>query len=197
MPRAYVVIASRHQALDRVACGRPARVVGDQLVDDALGGTAYYLGRFEVEIPLGSGARELGLRPSIYAQFGSLFNITRPLPTAVFPTTTDAAGNLDLTMDPKLAWALQHREAFPVDVNAGTREQLLRVPGMGVKSVDRLIQARRHRRLRMEDLARLKMPMSKVAPFVVAADHQPGGLLDSARLSQRLVPKAQQMQLAL
>ena len=111
--------------------------------------------------------------------------------------TTDAAGNLDLTMDPKLAWALQHREAFPVDVNAGTREQLLRVPGMGVKSVDRLIQARRHRRLRMEDLARLKMPMSKVAPFVVAADHQPGGLLDSARLSQRLVPKAQQMQLAL
>ena len=111
--------------------------------------------------------------------------------------TTDAAGNLDLTMDPKLAWALQHREALPVDVNAGTREQLLRVPGMGVKSVDRLIQARRHRRLRMEDLARLKMPMSKVAPFVVAADHQPGGLLDSARLSQRLVPKAQQMQLAL
>ncbi|WP_294194560.1 outer membrane protein assembly factor BamA [uncultured Sphingomonas sp.] len=65
----------------------------DQLVDDALGGTAYYLGRFELELPLGSGAREMGLRPSIYAQFGSLFNITRPLPTAVFPTTTDAAGN--------------------------------------------------------------------------------------------------------
>ncbi|PZQ60878.1 MAG: outer membrane protein assembly factor BamA [Sphingomonas taxi] len=65
----------------------------DQLIDDALGGTAYYLGRFEVEIPLGSGARELGLRPSIYAQVGSLFNITRPLPTANFPTTTDANGN--------------------------------------------------------------------------------------------------------
>ncbi|WP_159761006.1 outer membrane protein assembly factor BamA [Sphingomonas sp. 8AM] len=65
----------------------------DQLVDDALGGTAYYLGRFEVEIPLGSGAREMGLRPSIYAQFGSLFNITQPLPTATFPTTTDANGN--------------------------------------------------------------------------------------------------------
>ncbi|MBB3345993.1 outer membrane protein insertion porin family [Sphingomonas sp. BK069] len=65
----------------------------DQIIDDALGGTAYYLGRFEIEIPLGSGARELGLRPSIYAQVGSLFNITRPLPTAVFPTTTDANGN--------------------------------------------------------------------------------------------------------
>jgi len=107
----------------------------------------------------------------------------------------DGAGNMDLSMDPKLAWALQHREQFPMDVNAATREQLLRVPGMGVKSVDELIQARRHQRLRMEDLARLRMPMAKVAPFVVAADHQPGGLLDSARLAQRLVPKAAQLEM--
>ena len=111
--------------------------------------------------------------------------------------TTDAAGNLDLSMDPKLAWALEHREVFPVDVNTASREQLLRVPGMGVKSVDRIILARRHRRLRMDDLARLRLTMSKVAPFVVAADHQPGGLLDSARLGQRLAPKPAQMQLAL
>ncbi len=105
----------------------------------------------------------------------------------------DGAGNMDLSMDPKLAWALQHREQFPVDVNAATREQLLRVPGMGVKSVDKLLQARRHRRLRMDDLARLRMPMDKVAPFVTAADYQPGGLLDSGRLAQRLVPKAAQL----
>jgi len=78
-------------------------------------------------------------------------------------------------------------------VNTATREQLLRVPGMGVKSVDKLLQARRHLRLRMDDLARLRMPMAKVAPFVVAVDHQPGGLLDSARLAQRLVPKAAQL----
>ncbi len=105
----------------------------------------------------------------------------------------DAAGNMDLSMDPKLAWALQHREQFPMDVNTATREQLLRVPGMGVKSVDRLLQARRHRRLRMDDLARLRMPMDKVAPFVIALDYQPGGLLDSARLAQRLAPKATQL----
>lgn len=109
--------------------------------------------------------------------------------------TTDATGNLDLSMDPKLAWALQHREQFPMDVNRATREQLLRVPGLGVKSVDKLILARRHARLRMADLARLRLPMAKVAPFVVAADHQPGGLLDSARLSQRLVPKPVQADL--
>ncbi|MFW2852251.1 outer membrane protein assembly factor BamA [Sphingomonas sp. TX0543] len=61
----------------------------NQIVDDALGGKAYYLGRLELEIPLGSGARELGLRPSIYVQAGSLWSITRPLPTAVFPVAAD------------------------------------------------------------------------------------------------------------
>ena len=107
----------------------------------------------------------------------------------------DAAGNMDLSMDPKLAWALAHREQFPMDVNRATREQLLRVPGMGVKSVDRLIRARRHQRLRLADLARLRLPMAKVAPFVVTADHQPGAQLDSARLAQRLVPKPRQTDL--
>ncbi|WP_183984666.1 outer membrane protein assembly factor BamA [Sphingomonas jinjuensis] len=66
----------------------------DQITDDALGGRAYYLARAELEIPLGAGARELGLRPSIYVQAGSLFGITRPLPTAAFPTITDANGNV-------------------------------------------------------------------------------------------------------
>jgi outer membrane protein insertion porin family len=63
----------------------------NQSIDDALGGRAYYLGRVELEIPLGSGARELGLRPSVYAQVGSLFGVRRPLPTATFPVLTDAA----------------------------------------------------------------------------------------------------------
>lgn len=60
-----------------------------QFIDDALGGRAYYLGRIELEIPLGAGAREMGLRPSIYLQAGALFGITRPPPTATFPTVTD------------------------------------------------------------------------------------------------------------
>jgi outer membrane protein insertion porin family len=64
----------------------------DQIVDDSLGGNAYYLARAELEIPLGSGARELGLRPSIYVQAGSLWSITRPLPTATFPTIIGADG---------------------------------------------------------------------------------------------------------
>lgn len=56
--------------------------------DDAIGGRAYYHGRVELEIPLGSGARELGLRPSIYTDIGALFGVTRPLPTATFNRVT-------------------------------------------------------------------------------------------------------------
>ncbi|WP_247712467.1 MULTISPECIES: outer membrane protein assembly factor BamA [Qipengyuania] len=54
------------------------RSVDNPRFDDALGGRAYYLGRAELEIPLGSGAREMGLRPSIWADVGSLFAIDRP-----------------------------------------------------------------------------------------------------------------------
>jgi outer membrane protein insertion porin family len=60
----------------------------DRIGDDAIGGTAYYLGRAEVEIPLGSGARELGLRPSVFVDVGALFNVTRPLLTQNLPGST-------------------------------------------------------------------------------------------------------------
>jgi outer membrane protein insertion porin family len=65
-----------------------------QIYDDALGGKAYYLGHAELEIPLGSGAQELGLRPSIFVDVGALFDVTRPLPTAEFPTHVDEDGNV-------------------------------------------------------------------------------------------------------
>jgi len=103
--------------------------------------------------------------------------------------TDVASGNLPLEMDPKLAWALAHRERFPVDVNTAPREVLLRVPGFGVKSVDRLIRARRHRRLRMADLARLRLPLGKVGPFVVTDDHRAPGL-EATHLTRRLPKQA-------
>ena len=109
--------------------------------------------------------------------------------------TTDQAGNLDLERDPKLAWALLHREMFPVDVNLADREALLRVPGLGVKSVDRILGARRHRRLRMDDLARLRLSLAAIGPFIVAADHTPRAELDSARLAGRLSRKPTQLSL--
>ncbi|TKD52171.1 outer membrane protein assembly factor BamA [Sphingomonas baiyangensis] len=71
----------------------------DQIVDDALGGKAYYLAKAELEIPLGSGASELGLRPSVYVMAGALFNVTRPLPTVTFTQATDANGNPVFNVD--------------------------------------------------------------------------------------------------
>jgi putative DNA modification/repair radical SAM protein len=94
-------------------------------------------------------------------------------------------GMLSLDMDPKLAWALRHRERFPVDLNRAPKEMLLRVPGLGVSSVDRLLQARRVRTLRLDDLARLRVPLKKVLPFVSV----PGGGgrgLERADLAARL-----------
>jgi putative DNA modification/repair radical SAM protein len=82
-------------------------------------------------------------------------------------------GMLSLEVDPKLAWALAHPEAFPVDVNSAPRESLLRVPGLGTRSVVRLLAARRHRRLRRDDLTRLGAPTSKLLAFVITADHTP------------------------
>lgn len=92
-----------------------------------------------------------------------------------------ASGMLKLEVDPKHAWALAHREQFPVDLNRAPRELLLRVPGLGVKAVDRLLRARRFRRLRAEDLKKLRVPVARVLPFVELADHQPGRLLEAAR----------------
>ncbi|MFZ5522451.1 MAG: putative DNA modification/repair radical SAM protein [Pseudomonadota bacterium] len=106
-----------------------------------------------------------------------------------------AAGMLALDIDPKLAWALAHRERFPVDLNRAPREMLLRVPGLGVKTVDTLIQARRARRLRCADLQRLRVSLGKVLPFVELADHHPRRALDAADLAASLRPDPQQGEL--
>jgi putative DNA modification/repair radical SAM protein len=96
-------------------------------------------------------------------------------------------GMLDLALDPKTAWALKHRAEFPVDLATAPRERLLRVPGLGAKTVERLIAARRHAVIRLADLARLRVSLPKVLPFVVTADHRPR-ILDSSGLRERLIP---------
>jgi putative DNA modification/repair radical SAM protein len=102
----------------------------------------------------------------------------------------DEGENLDLEMDPKLAWALRHRERFPVDVNGADREMLLRVPGLGVRSVERLIEARRQKRLRLEDVRRVARSVKKLKPFIVAEDWRPVALADRADLREALaVPR--------
>lgn len=97
-------------------------------------------------------------------------------------TPAGSSGMLSLEVDPKMAWALSHPERFPVDLNIAPREMLLRVPGLGVKAVDRLLMARRVRRLRADDLKRLHVPVHKVLPFTVLADHKPAGQAKTPRI---------------
>ncbi len=110
---------------------------------------------------------------------------------------TDPAkdGNLDLEIDPKLAWALKHRAVFPVDVNRADKALLLRVPGFGTKTVGRILKTRRHRTIRYEDLMRMGANMKNARAFITAGGWTPRTLTDEANLRARFAPQPQQLQL--
>ena len=75
--------------------------------------------------------------------------------------------DLDLEMDPKLAWAIRHPEYFPVDVNRDDYQRILRVPGVGVRSAKLMVMARRRGRLRPEHLARMGVVMKRASFFII------------------------------
>lgn len=105
------------------------------------------------------------------------------------------AGKLDLDVDPKTQWALAHRERFPVDVNRAPREALLRVPGLGVRVVNRILATRRLRQLRIADLTRLGCRLSRARHFIVAADHRPTlEAASSESLRTRIAPRVPHQQ---
>lgn len=94
---------------------------------------------------------------------------------------------LSLKIDPKLAWALRNRQHFPVDINRADRHMLLRIPGIGVQTVNKIIALRRHINITWEDLAKMRLLLDKIKPFIVASNYKPPSyLLDSANLQQRL-----------
>lgn len=104
-----------------------------------------------------------------------------------------SGGDLDLEKDPKLAWALRHREFFPVDVNTAPKNLLLRIPGIGTGNVARILKIRRFHRIRLEDLKRLRVILSRARWFVTTADHNTDVFkLDSVNLEQRLKSKVTQ-----
>lgn len=167
------------------------------------------------QIILATSARLYGqhrMRRVYYSAFSPIPDAARALPLVAPPTVREhrlyqadwlmrfygfaheeivpasQGGMLSLDMDPKLAWAIAHRERFPVNLNTAPREMLLRVPGLGVQTVERLLAARRVRRVRHADLARLHVPLKKVLPFVEAADYRPGRALDAADLAAQLAP---------
>lgn len=78
----------------------------------------------------------------------------------------DSYPDLDLEIDPKLAWALRHPEAFPVDINRADYEMLLRVPGLGVKSAKMILTARRYSRLGTSHLKQIGVVLKKAQYFI-------------------------------
>ena len=108
--------------------------------------------------------------------------------------TTRAEPNLPLNIDPKLAWALRNQNKFPIDLNKAPRELLLRIPGLGVRNVDRIIRIRRWHSIRLEDLTRLRVPLRKAMPFIIVGDYIPR-LLERKTVINRFVKPPEQREL--
>jgi len=86
----------------------------------------------------------------------------------------DVGGNLPLESDPKLAWARRHLVHAPVEVNTADRRDLLRVPGIGPKGVEKLMRERRRGRLRdLRDLRQLRIVAQRAAPFILLDGRRP------------------------
>lgn len=79
----------------------------------------------------------------------------------------DEHQELDLTMDPKLSWAIRNPHYFPVDINRASYEQILRVPGIGVKSARLIVSARQHGRLNFDALKRIGVVLKRAQFFIL------------------------------
>lgn len=102
--------------------------------------------------------------------------------------------DLDERFDPKLTWALRHFHLFPVEINRADREMLLRVPGLGVRSVQKILRSRRWRTLTQTDLETMKISLKRCRYFITAGGKKiDDALIDYNRLEEHLLalPKPQ------
>ncbi len=104
--------------------------------------------------------------------------------------------NLDLQKDPKLHWALKNRSFFPVNLQTADRFALLRVPGLGIQSVDKVLKIRRYKKIRLKDLEYLRISLKKVKYFVQVADYNPDIFkIDQIDLESRILNPSKQLNL--
>ena len=90
---------------------------------------------------------------------------------------------LDLEIDPKLAWALRNSHLFPIDINQAPRETLLRIPGVGVRSVQKILMARKFQTLSYYDLKKMGVTLSRAKYFITCSGATPlAGTIDPLRL---------------
>lgn len=94
---------------------------------------------------------------------------------------------LDMDFDPKMAWALRNRHLFPVDLNRADKHMLLRVPGLGARTVQKILSIRRFAWIGWADLVKLRVPLGKMKPFITVKDYTPpSSMLDASGLALRL-----------
>lgn len=80
---------------------------------------------------------------------------------------------LDERLDPKSAWAIRNIHYFPVDINRASYEELIRIPGLGLTGAKKIIEARRYKKLGLDELKTLRISTKKCRFFIVAKDHFP------------------------
>ena len=82
----------------------------------------------------------------------------------------DANPNLDVDIDPKLSWAIRNMQHFPVDINTADYKMILRIPGIGVMSAQKIVQARKFGKLRIDQLKKIGVAYNRAKHFIVCAD---------------------------
>lgn len=102
-----------------------------------------------------------------------------------------AKPNLEMDIDPKTSWALRNPQFFPVDLNRASRDELLRIPGMGVRTIDRILNIRRFTRVKYADLVRLKVALKRAKFFIITADYFPPATLNPQSLQSKSSPAQQ------
>ncbi len=107
---------------------------------------------------------------------------------------SDIHPNLEIDIDPKTAWALRNPGYFPIDVNRASKKKLLRIPGIGVRSVNKILQIRHYQKLKLADLLRLKIAFNRARAFFIATDYHPGNKLFSVAAQNQ--PTSNQLSLA-
>ena len=117
------------------------------------------------------------------------FNVNEVLP--------ESDPELRLDMDPKLSWAIRNKDFFPLDINKASKQALLRVPGMGPRTVDKIVRERRFHKIRLDHLKQLRCSVKKVKPFIVTADYWPEREASEQQLIQLVEPETKQLALAL
>ncbi|MCX7553395.1 putative DNA modification/repair radical SAM protein [Marinicella sp. S1101] len=111
----------------------------------------------------------------------------------ITPLNSTSDGMLDLHIDPKLSWAINHREFFPINLNKASLEHILRIPGIGAMSARRIINMRRYSRIRLIDLQKMRVAIKKVKPFIETSDYHPQArLLEKDNLRGYFIPPEQQ-----